>query len=66
MNPVWIFKVPSSLGLGFPFLEAFTTGLSLSPRGALPHWILLYIFFCLPTLLEVQTLLYVAFQLFSL
>ena len=32
-NPVWIFKVPASPGLGFPVPEAFTPGLSPAPRG---------------------------------
>ena len=43
-------------------------GLSLVPHGAPPPWMLFYffIFFHLPTLIEAQTLLTVAFQLFSL
>lgn len=61
-NPGQIFKVCSSPGLGFPVPEALAWLLMVP----LPHLILLYFFFHLPTLLEVKTLLSVAFLVFSL
>ena len=63
-NLVWIFKVPASPGLGFPVLEALPT--SPGPRRTPPPLdSFLFYFSHLPTLLEVKTLLSVAFQLFS-
>ena len=67
-NLVRIFKVPPSLGLGFSCAGGFhCLALACLLTGPLPHLILFYIF-CFPpsTLLEVQTLLSAAFQLFSL
>ena len=67
-NLVRIFKVLASPGLGFPVWRLLLPGPSPALHGALPHLILFYFyfFFCLPTLLEAQTLLSLAFQLFSL
>ena len=64
-------KAPASLGLGFPVLGALTAlppGPSPASRGGTSPWTLFYffIFFRPLTLIEAQTLLTVAFQLFSL
>lgn len=60
-----IFKVLASPGLGFRAPEAFVSPLLPGSRGSPPP-LVFFFFFHLPTLLEVNTFLYVAFQLFSL
>ena len=64
-NPAQIFKVPAFPGLGFPVREAFIVHFSPASHRSPPLLYSFFIFFCLPTLLEVKTFLPVAFQLFK-
>ena len=62
-----IFKVLASPGLGSPALEALAAPpFSPASPGAPPPRDSFLFFFPLPTLLEAETFLSVAFQLFSL
>lgn len=70
LGKIWyrFFTIPASPGMGVPVLEAFPQVLVWLLLLPLPHSVIFcfILFFCIPTLLEVKTLLSVALQLFFL